>query len=321
MVKPCGCCVLCDLLNYGQVNADPAKKDQISVRVHDVRAVTGECSICSNEDEMLFALSMSCMHMPQMCKMCASRHLDGAFVRTLSAGMQDMICPVLGCKVLQRYPCCVFAMCNHAWQVVLTEEEIRRSIGDQKSNWEKRLSAGIQSSFDMVQCATPNCCGSYFKEDMRDRVSFLCVYCEQSTCVECLTLVHPGRTCSENMAVLQISDDLGSDVQKCPKCRAPAVKDGEGDCDRLICTQCKPPTPFCAKCSAPYDGEFGIRKTDNSAHEPSCKHYSTPEEGKPPAYSLRRAAEASAKSRRQSSSPPRPSQVVVWSIITADDSR
>ena len=202
------CCVLCDLLNYGQVNADPAKKDQVSVRVHDVRAVTGECSICSNEDEMLFALSMSCMHMPQMCKMCASRHLDGAFVRTLCAGMQDMICPVLGCKVLQRYPCCVFAMCNHAWQVVLTEDEIRRSIGDQKSNWEIRLSAGIQSSFDMVRCATPNCCGFYFPDEIRDRVSFLCVYCEQSTCVECLTLVHPGRTCSENMAVLQISDDL-----------------------------------------------------------------------------------------------------------------
>lgn len=315
------CAVLDLLLNHGQVNADPAKKDQISVRVRDVRAVTGECSVCNNEDEMLFALSMSCMHIPQICKMCASRCLDGAFVSTISAGMQDITCPVPGCKVLQNYPCCVFAICSHGWQVVLTEEEIRRSIGEQKSNWEKRLSARIQSSFDMVHCATPGCDGSYMKEDIQDRVSFLCHFCNQSTCVECNTLVHPGRTCSENMAVSQISDDLGSDVQKCPKCRAPAVKDGEGDCDRLICTQCKPPTPFCAKCSAPYDGEFGIRKTDNSAHEPTCKHYSTPEEGKPPAYTLRRAAEASAKSKRQGASPPPPSKTFVWSMITADDSK
>ena len=148
-------------------------------------------------------------------------------------------------------------------------------------------------------------------------MSFLCDFCSQSTCVECHTLIHPGRTRSENMA-----DVLGSDViSRCPKCRAPHVKDHEDGDDRIVCTQCRPPTLYCAKCSAPYDGEFGIRKTDSSAHGPNCKHYRTPLEGKAPVYYLRMAAEASAKSRRQGSSPPRPSQVVVWSIITADDSR
>ncbi len=156
------------------------------------------------------------------------------------------------------------------------------------------------------------------KEDIGDRTSFLCQECHQSTCVECQTLVHPGRTCVENQAIGHITDDLGT-AAPCPKCKAPGMKEDEADCDRLICTQCRPPTPYCAICSAPYDGDFGIRKTDNSAHEPTCKNYRDPETGKPPAHTLRRAAEEKAKSKGKSTSPPPPTKAVVWTVIYPDD--
>jgi hypothetical protein len=108
-------------------------------------------------------------------------------------------------------------------------------------------------------------------------------------------------------------DDLGLGVQICPSCRFRAVKDGD-DCDRLWCTQCN--AAFCAKCSAPYDGPFGLRQTDNSAHEPTCSNYFEPEKGNHPVYTLRRAAQD--KSKTKSQSPPPPVQTVLWTVIAED---
>jgi hypothetical protein len=220
------------------------------------------------------------------------------------------------------FRCCMCSNCKHALKVVLEEREIRQTIGEQRSNWEKRLVANFQASFDMVQCANPNCDGRYMKEDIGDCVSFLCVECKQSTCVECKTIVHPGRTCAENMAIRHTDDDLGSNAQKCPKCNTPGGKDVEDACDRIICTQCDPGGPgmaFCAKCAAPYDGPFGLRQTDNSAHEPFCNHYREPETGKPPVHTLRKDAESKAKSKINSGSPPPSTKTVTWTVITRDD--
>jgi hypothetical protein len=263
---------------------------------------------------------MRCMHNPQICNSCISQCVDAAFTTTISGGVQDIQCPI--CKVCERRPFSyVCVTCKHALKVALDEREIRQTIGKQRSNWEKRLVARFQASFDMVQCANPSCDGRYMKVDIGDCASFCCVECNQSTCVECNTIVHPGRTCEENMAIRHTDDDLGSDTQKCPKCKAPVVKDGEGDCDRVICTQCLPSIPFCAKCAAPYDGQFGLRQTDNSAHEPFCKHYREPETGKPPVYTLRKDAESKTKSKKKSDSPPPPSTRFLWTMITQDDVR
>ncbi len=170
---------------------------------------------------------------------------------------------------------------------------------------------------DMVNCASVNCGNAYMMEDIGDCAFFHCAECKQSTCVECRTLVHPGRTCEENKAVAGDADaDLGSGVQKCPNplCGARALKREDGaDCDRLICLQCG--EAFCANCSVPYDGLFGLRQTDNSAHERSCCHYRDPEQGKQPVHVLRKAE---AKPKSKSRSPPPRAGIVLWTAI-ADD--
>jgi hypothetical protein len=202
-------------------------------------------------------------------------------------------------------------------QAILDEQDIRRGIGCHLNNWEKRLLSKIERAFDMVPCAQPNCGASYMWDDIQGHF-FTCVSCGNSTCVDCQTLIHPGRTCAENRAIK--GDDcaaLGSDVQCCPTCKAPAVKDGN-DCDRIICTECK--SAFCAQCSAPYDGEYGIRRTDNSTHQPSCRNYRDPEEGRQPFYLLRQAAETKSKRRQKSESPP-PTQKFMWTVVSDDSIR
>ena len=206
---------------------------------------------------------------------------------------------------------CVYLVFYTFCQAILHEQEIRHCIGEQRSNWEKRLSSKIQTSFDMIPCAFPNCGASYFREDIGDSVSFTCRECRQSTCVACQTLVHPGRTCTENMTMKD--EDLGLGVQRCPSCRSRAVKEGD-ECDRVLCLQCH--AAFCAKCSAPYDGPFGLRQTDNSAHEPTCSNYFEPEKGKPPVYTLRRASQH--KSNAKSESPPPSMRTVLWTVIAED---
>jgi hypothetical protein len=201
-------------------------------------------------------------------------------------------------------------------QAILDEGETRQAIREQRDHWEKRLASKIQSQHSMIICAFPNCGNGYMPEDIGDRTSIFCDACKQSTCVACQTLVHPGRTCAENMAIKGDSAaELGSGVQRCPnpKCRALAVKKDEAACDRLTCSQCS--EDFCANCSVPYNGIHGLRLTDNSAHEPTCPHYFPPETGKQPVYALRKAAEAKSKSKSKSQSPPPPSHIL-WTAIS-----
>ena len=72
--------------------------DQITVNVQDIRAVTGDCVICS-ESTLLVAASASCLHEPRICKDCMSQSLDAVFQQF---GLQDIKCPfhTTGCKVL-----------------------------------------------------------------------------------------------------------------------------------------------------------------------------------------------------------------------------
>ena len=288
----------------------PVASDQLSVKVTDIQAVMGECCYC-DESRLMVAACMTCVHMPTACKGCLARFIDAEYAKPQIACPQ---CKVFGGGRLYN---CVLLWCPRALQEVLTEEDIRHGIGEQRDNWEKTLPSKIHRAFDMVPCAAPDCGQQFMKEDIGDLSCFTCPSCSQTTCVECNTLVHPGRTCAENQAIKGTAAELGSDVQKCPKCKVQAVKDGD-DCDRLNCLMCA--SAFCAKCSAPYDGKFGLRQTDNSAHEPACSNYREPEPGARPVHERRREEEKS-KSRRKSESPPPTSKSVevLWTMIAPDD--
>ena len=261
---------------------------------------------------------MSCMHMPMICKECLGRTLDAKF---LDVGLQDIACPFgpPKCKVCARCLVSTVFLLQHARQVILDEEDIRHGICEQRGNWEKQQRSKIQITFNMIPCAAPDCGEGFFREDIGDRTTFTCQSCKQSTCIECNTLVHPGRSCEENQAIIcDAAAELGSDVKKCPQCGAKTCK-GDDACDKLTCTMCS--GSFCAKCSAPYFGKFGLRQTDNSAHEPTCSHYSDPDPGCTPIHVLRKAEEEKSKLRHKSESPPPPLKTFFWTIITDADTK
>mmetsp|Transcript_9800 Transcript_9800/g.21227 ORF Transcript_9800/g.21227 Transcript_9800/m.21227 type:complete len:319 (-) Transcript_9800:1836-2792(-) len=219
------------------------------------------CNLCArngSETEIpLEKVTGRCSTLRTVCKECLEKHIAASVVKQHFD--VKCLCHSRGCEARLSF----HDIAKHATQEVFERYD------------QGLLHATLEKNPEFCWCSRSGCGSGQLHASKTKYPRVRCHACDFKTCFRHKCEWHAGRTCEEYDEDARKSDEVSllqllehSRFRRCPRCHH-AIEKNKG-CDHMTC-RCK--HQFCWRCLAPYEGDNGIFKRGNRAHEETCKHY------------------------------------------------